>query len=49
MRALVGVASAGVFVGRRGPCRGLCWRGTICTGSSLGVPTGEGEDVIPSR
>jgi len=49
MRAPVGVASSIVSVGRKGPYKGLSWRGTICTGSFMGVPTGEGEDVIASR
>jgi len=44
-----GVESSGVSVGCKGPCRGLSWRVTTYTGSSLGVPTGEAEDVIPSR
>jgi len=43
-RAPVGVASFGYSVGSGGPCRGI-----ICIGSSLDVPTGEGEDVIPSH
>jgi len=47
-----GSIRGGVFkcsVGRRGPCRGLNWRGMAGTGSSLGVSTGDSEDVIPSR
>jgi len=40
-RAPVGVASSGVSVGRRGPCKGLSSRGIICTGSSWRVPTRE--------
>jgi len=43
-----GVVSSSVSVGCEGPCRGLSWRGMTCIGSSLDVPTGEGEDVIPS-
>jgi len=43
-----GVVSPGVSIGCGGPCRGLNWRGMACTGSSL-VPTGDGEEVIPSR
>ncbi|KEH29548.1 hypothetical protein MTR_4g045617 [Medicago truncatula] len=38
--APVGVASFGVSGSHRGPCRGLSWRGIICTGSSRGVPIG---------
>ena len=49
MKALVGMASSSVSIGQAGPCKGLSWRGIICIGSSLGVPLGEGEDVMPSR